>query len=66
MTIREAGKGIVKSTGGTYQIGFTDLYGEEHETELSAHNMKELEELWRSLCPEFTCGKTASVNIEQG
>lgn len=45
MTIREAGKGIVKSTGGTYQIGFTDLYGEEHETELSAHNMKELEEL---------------------
>ena len=55
MTIREAGKGIVKSTGGTYQIGFTDLYGEEHETELSAHNMKELEELWRSLCPEFTC-----------
>ena len=43
MTIREAGKGIVKSTGGTYQIGFTDLYGEEHETELSAHNMKELE-----------------------
>ena len=33
MTIREAGKGIVKSTGGTYQIGFTDLYGEEHETD---------------------------------
>ena len=32
MTIRETGKGIVKSTGGTYQIGFTDLYGEEHET----------------------------------
>mgnify|MGYP004602584005 CR=1 FL=1 len=44
MTIREAGKGIVKSGVGTYQIGFTDLYGEEHETELSAHNMKELEE----------------------
>lgn len=66
MTIREAGKGIVKSTGGTYQIGFTDLYGEEHETELSAHNMKELEELWRSLCPEFTCRQNSIRYIKQG
>ena len=66
MTIREAGKGIVKSTGGTYQIGFTDLYGEEHETELSALNMKELEELWRSLCPEFTCRQNSIRYIEQG
>ena len=65
-SIREAGKGIVKSTGGTYQIGFTDLYGEEHETELSAHNMKELEELWRSLCPEFTCRQNSIRYIEQG
>ena len=65
MTIREAGKGIVKSTGGTYQIGFTDLYGEEHETELSAHNMKELEELWRSLCPEFTCRQNSIRVLHQ-
>ena len=56
----------MKITGGTYQIGFTDLDGEEHETELSAHNMKELEELWRSLCPEFTCRQNSIRYIEQG
>ena len=44
MTVREAGKGIVRSGGGTYQIGYTDLYGRERETELSAFGMKDLEE----------------------
>ena len=52
MTVRKAGKGIVRSGGGTYQIGYTDLYGMEQETELSAFGMKDLEELWSSLCPE--------------
>ena len=55
MTVREAGKGIVRSGGGTYQIGYTDLYGRERETELSAFGLKDLEELWSSLCPEFEC-----------
>lgn len=36
MTVREAGKGIVSRYGGTYVIGYTDCYGEEQETELSA------------------------------
>ena len=36
MTVRKAGKGIVRSGGGTYQIGYTDLYGMEQETELSS------------------------------
>ena len=44
MTIREAGKGIVrKSYGGrknTYRIGFANRDGEEDETELDAEGMK--------------------------
>ena len=43
MTVRKAGKGIVRSGGGTYQIGYTDLYGMEQETELSAFGMKDLD-----------------------
>lgn len=43
MTVREAGKGIVRSGGGTYRIGYTDLYEMEQETELSAFGMKDLE-----------------------
>ena len=61
MTVREAGKGIVRSGGGTYRIGYTDLYEMEQETELSAFGMKDLEELWSSLCPEFEC-EPDSVN----
>lgn len=66
MTVREAGKGIVRSGGGTYQIGYTDLLGEEYETELSAYDMKDLEELWRSLCPEFACRQNSIRYIERG
>ncbi len=44
MTVREAGKGIVRCGGGTYRIGYTDLYEMEQETELSAFGMKDLEE----------------------
>lgn len=65
MTVRKAGKGIVRSGGGTYQIGYTDLYGMEQETELSAFGMKDLEELWSSLCPEFECQKTSIRYIER-
>ena len=43
MTIREAGKGIVrKSYGGrknTYRIGFVNRDGEEDETELDAEDI---------------------------
>jgi len=51
VTIGEAGKGVVVSDTGTqtYRIGFNG----NDETELDAKNMSELEELWRSLCPEF-------------
>lgn len=47
MTIREAGKGIVTTGGGTYRIGFINMDGQEDETELDAYNMTELEELYR-------------------
>lgn len=59
MTIREAGKGKVVGDSGmqTYRIGFND----GDETELDAKNMSDLEELWKSLCPEFGC-KTNSVD----
>ena len=65
MTVRKAGKGIVRSGGGTYQIGYTDLYGMERETELSAFGLKDLEELWSSLCPEFECRKNSIRYIER-
>lgn len=62
MTVRKAGKGIVRSGGGTYQIGYTDLYGMEQETELSAFGMKDLEELWSSLCSgNLNAEKTVSA-----
>lgn len=53
MTIREAGKRIVvrSSSPISYIIGF----GNGDETELDATSMKDLEGLWKSLCPEFGC-----------
>ena len=52
MTIREAGKGIVTTGGGTYRIGFINMDGQEDETELDAYNMTELEELYRDFYKE--------------
>ena len=52
MTIREAGKGIVTTVGGTYRIGFINMDGQEDETELDAYNMTELEELYRDFYKE--------------
>ena len=52
MTIREAGKGIVTTGGGTYRIGFINTDGQEDETELDAYNMTELDELYREFCKE--------------
>ena len=42
MTIREAGKGIVTTGGGTYRIGFINTDGQEDETELDGFNLTEL------------------------
>ncbi len=68
MTIREAGKGIVrKSYGGrknTYRIGFANRDGEEDETELDAEDMKDLVKLWSSLCPEFNCKANSVIYVE--
>lgn len=47
MTIREAGKEIVTTGGGTYRIGFINTDGQEDETELDGFNLTELEELYR-------------------
>lgn len=61
MTIREAGKGVVTTGGGTYNIGFNN----GDETQLTAYNMKELEELWKSLCPEFGCEPNSVDYVER-
>ena len=52
MTIKEAGKDIVKNGYHSYLIGFNG----NDETSLDATNIDELEELWYSLCSEFECG----------
>lgn len=66
MTIREAGKGIVrKSYGGrknTYRIGFVNRDGEEDETELDVED--DLAKLWSSLCPEFNCKANSVTYVE--
>lgn len=66
MTIREAGKGEVIGDSGPhdYLIGFINNDGIDDETELTARNMKELEELWRSLCPEFDCKVSSVTYVE--
>lgn len=63
MTIREAGKGVVAGGAGThtYRIGFNG----SDETELDAKNMSDLEELWRSLCPEFRCKENSVDYVER-
>lgn len=68
MTIREAGKGIVrKSYGGrknTYRIGFVNRDGEEDETELETEDMNDLAKLWSSLCSEFNCKANSVTYVE--
>lgn len=67
MTIRKAGKGIVKKAYGclnTYRIGFVSDEGEEDQTELDAEDMKDLETLWRSLCSEFNCKANSVLYVE--
>ena len=67
MTIRKAGKGIVKKAYGclnTYRIGFVSDEGEEDQTELDAADMKDLEMLWRSLCSEFNCKENSVSYVE--
>lgn len=61
MTIKEAGKGIVRTGKATYRIGFNG----NDETELSASGIKELEELWKSLCPEFECEPDSIDYVEE-
>lgn len=53
MTIRDAGRDVVTEFDGMqdYRIGFAG----NDETELTATNMNELENLWESLAPEFGC-----------
>ena len=60
MTIREAGKGIVRKSYG----GFANRDGEEDETELDAEDMKDLAKLWSSLCPEFNCKANSVIYVE--
>jgi len=63
MTIKQAGKGMVvgDTSPQTYRIGFNN----GDETELEASNMTELEELWKSLCPEFGYKKNSVDYVER-
>lgn len=61
MDIRTAGKGVVSSGGGIYNIGF----GDGDETQFSAYNMKELDELWRGFCEENGIKKTSVNYVER-
>lgn len=63
MTIREAGKGVVKKAKhpASYRIGFNG----NDETELDTTGMDDLEELWKSLCPEFGCEEDGVDYVER-
>ena len=58
--IREA---VRKELGGltagkhAYRIGFIDVHKQEQETELDTDSVRDLEELWASLAPEFECAE---------
>ena len=60
MTIKEAVENMVVDKYTTYIIGFNG----NDETELSAYNIDDLEELWCSLCEEFGCAKDSIDYIE--
>lgn len=68
MTILEAGKNVVIPSGSdlihVYRIGFINKDDTLDETELDAINLSDLEELWRSLCPEFNCDEDFVEYIE--
>lgn len=44
-----------------YRIGFND----GDETELDAACMRDLEELWKSFCPEFGCAEDGVDYVER-
>lgn len=61
MTIRQAGKGVVTSGGGVYDIGFND----GDETQFTAFGMKDLEELWNGFCEENGFNKNSVDYVER-
>lgn len=63
MTIRQAGKGKVRTSKKAvpYRIGFNN----GDETELDATSMRDLEELWKSLCSEFGCAEDGVDYVER-
>ena len=61
MTIREAGKGVVSAGGGVYYIGFNG----DDETQFTAFNMAELEQLWREFCKENSFAKNSVDYVER-
>lgn len=61
MNIRNAGKGIVTAGGGVYNIGFND----DDETQFTAYDIKELEELWNDFCKENGFRKNSVDYVER-
>lgn len=67
MTITEAiAEGLKRLPEGkhAYRIGFINVYGDDHETELDVSDVQELEELWESLVEEFECGADSVTYVE--
>ena len=65
MTIREAGKEIVTTGGGTYRIGFINSDGREDETELDVCNLAELEEVYQDFCKENGFRQNTVIYVER-
>ena len=65
MTIREAGKRIVTTVGGTYRIGFINTDGQDDETEFDAYNMADLETLFRDFCKENGFRQNTVIYVER-
>lgn len=67
MTITEAvAEGLKRLPEGkhAYRIGFINEHGDDHETELDASDVQELEELWESLVEEFECTVDSVTYVE--
>ena len=61
MTIREAGKSVVTAGGGLYNIGFNN----GDETQFTAFDMRDLEELWKCFCNENGFRKNSIDYVER-
>ena len=60
----ERKEGLLTAGEHAYRIGFVDMHKQEQETELDTDSVRDLEELWASLAPEFECEADSIIYIE--